>query len=156
MAFSRTLRTPICASNISTLSDPTQHVPWETISIVVVDAEGVRPERLARSIFNSCVDDMMSDFELQCARAQHSSWKFLGKEVCVFLSGLFRVHGSVDFEALRAICGERFRFLWLDVCKEAARSESLDLAIPAKRARCAWRCVKNDLQVVIGAEMVMS
>ena len=129
--------TDLHTSNISTLSDPTQHVPWETISIVFVDAEGVRPERLARSIFNSCLDDMMSDFELQCAQAQHSSWKFLGKEVCVSLGRLFRVHGSVDFEALRAICGERFRLLWLNVCKEAARSESLDLALPAKRARCA-------------------
>ena len=129
--------TDLQTSDISTLSDPTQHVPWDTIPIVFVDAEGIRFAMLDRAVFNRCVDDMISCFELRCACAQHPSWHFLAKEVSNTLLALFRKHGNLDFGALRTICGQMFRLLWLNVCKEAARSESLDLALPAKRARCA-------------------
>jgi len=78
------------SGDISSLCDPTQHVPWDTISIVVVDAEGIRLAWWDRSVFNSCVDDMMSDFEVQCAFAQHASWNFLGEEVSDTFKGLFK------------------------------------------------------------------
>ena len=124
--------TNLHTSNICTLSVPTQHVPWETIPIVFVDAEGVWLVRLARSILNSCLDDMISDFELHCACAHHSSWKFLGKEVSdIFQGGLFSQHADLNLGALRAICGESFRSLWLNVCKEAARSEQWNLTLPS-------------------------
>ena len=130
--------TDLHTSKICTLSVPTQHVPWETIPIVFVNAEGVRPARLNRDGFNRCLDDMISDFEFQCACAHHSSWKFLGKEVSdIFQGGLFRQHADLNLGALRAICGDSFRSLWLNVCKEAARSELLGLASLAKRARFA-------------------
>ena len=114
---------------ICTLSVPTQHVPWETIQIVIVNAEGVRPARLDRDGFNRCLDEMISDFELHCGCFHHPSWNFLAQEVSdIFQWGLFRQHGDLDLVAVRAICAESFRSLWFNVCKEAARSELLDVA----------------------------
>ena len=64
-------------ANISTLSEPSNHIPGQRVPCVVVDAEGVALGSYTRSVFNSCCDAMMADFELQCDTTLDHGWRFL-------------------------------------------------------------------------------
>jgi hypothetical protein len=79
---------------ISTLKDPSGHLPGRRVPCVISNAEGVFLGQLSRSIFDGCCDHMLADFELQCTMAKHPSWKIMAALISRYLNGFFKLHGN--------------------------------------------------------------
>ncbi len=79
---------------ISTLKDPTEHLPGRRVPCVISNAEGVFLGQLSRSIFDGCCDHKLADFELQCTMAKHPSWKIMAALISRYLNGFFKLHGN--------------------------------------------------------------
>ena len=107
--------TDIYTSNVATQADPTQHELGADVHVVFVDAESVGLEVLPRNEFNSYLDSMTIDLELQCSLARHESWRFFGRLVNRHLGRFFTRNAQEDLETVRGACLQRFRRLWLDV-----------------------------------------
>ena len=102
----------LLTANVSTLSDPSQHVPGQPIQIVIVDPEGVLPGRRRRLVVNICCEDMLNDFQLRCSQAQHHSWHFLGHAVASLFGNCFRQGPNETLDDLRGNYFQNFRQLW--------------------------------------------
>ena len=103
-------------ANVSTLFDPTSHVPSERVPSIILDAAGVERGRYSRRALNRCCDDMLADFALQCNLSGHPSWNFFGDVFHACFDRFFKEDGDVNLVEVRASCGERFRLLWQRLC----------------------------------------
>jgi hypothetical protein len=107
-------------ANISTLKDPTGHLPGRRVPCVISNAEGVFLGQLPRSIFDACCDHMLADFELQCAMAKHPSWKIIAALISRYLNGFFKLHGNLEMDVVRDKFMIRIDLMWRDICKATA------------------------------------
>ena len=118
-------------ANICTKADPTAHTPGTSVPCVICDAEGVASTLWDRSTFNRCCDDMLADFELQCANARDGSWNFMAVLIGNNLSRFFKNNGQEDMVVLRNKCFGKFQLFWDQVCASAPTRSRRDVAMPA-------------------------
>ena len=120
-------------ANISTLKDPTGHLPGRRVPCVIGNAEGVFLGQLPRSIFDGCCDHMLADFELQCTMAKHPSWKIMAALISRYLNGFFKLHGNLEMDVVRDKFMIRIDLMWRDICKATACVDvpSIPVAISA-------------------------
>jgi hypothetical protein len=108
--------TDVHTANVATSVEPTQHALSEQVDVVIVDTEAVRQGVLPRNVFNSVLDRMISDIELQCSFAEHKSWHFFGELISEHFNRFFKENGHKDLGQVRQMCLDRFQRLWIDVC----------------------------------------
>ena len=99
-------------ANICTKAEPTAHTPGTSVLCVICDTEGVAPTQWDRSTFNKCCNDMIADFELQCANARDRSWNFMAVLIGNNLTRFVINNGQDDVVVLRNKCLGRFQLFW--------------------------------------------
>ena len=118
-------------ANICTKAEPTAHTPGTSVLCVICDAEGVAPTQWDRSTFNKCCNDMIADFELQCANARDRSWNFMAVLIGNNLTRFVINNGQDDVVVLRNKCLGRFQLFWDQVSASAPKRSRKDAVTPS-------------------------